>query len=82
MEKKLKNPTGNKNETPAPQESKWPDETIIRYIIRACLLLQGAPKGSCKAGPSSVPDSEHRARPWNSVCRGVYDDPQLAGIRR
>ena len=39
MEKKLKNPTSNKNETPAPQGGKWPDETIIRYIIRACLLL-------------------------------------------
>ena len=39
MEKKLQNPTSNKNETPAPQGGKWPDETIIRYIIRACLLL-------------------------------------------
>ena len=39
MEKKLQNLTGNKNETPAPQGSKWPDETIIRHIIRACLLL-------------------------------------------
>ena len=37
--KKLQNPTSNKNETPAPQGGKWPDETIIRYIIRACLLL-------------------------------------------
>ena len=39
MEKKLKNPTSNKNETPAPQGGKWPDETIVRYIIRAFLLL-------------------------------------------
>ena len=39
MEKKSQNPTGNKNETPAPQGSKWPDEMIIRYIIRAFLLL-------------------------------------------
>ena len=39
MEKKLQNPTSNKNETPAPQGCKWPDETIIRYIIRAFLLL-------------------------------------------
>ena len=38
-EKKLQNPTSNKNETPAPQGGKWPDETIIRYIIRAFLLL-------------------------------------------
>ena len=39
MEKKSQNSTGNKNKTPASQESKWPDETIIRYIIRAFLLL-------------------------------------------
>ena len=39
MEKKLQNPTSNKNETPTPQGGKWPDETIIRYIIRAFLLL-------------------------------------------
>lgn len=39
MEKKLQNLTSNKNETPAPQGGKWPDETIIRYIIRAFLLL-------------------------------------------
>ena len=39
MEKKLQNPTSNKNETPAPQGGKWPDETIVRYIIRAFLLL-------------------------------------------
>ena len=39
MEKKSQNPTGNQNETPAPQGSKWPDETIIRYITRAFLLL-------------------------------------------
>ena len=39
MEKKSQNPTGNQNETPASQGSKWPDETIIRYITRAFLLL-------------------------------------------
>ena len=39
MEKKSQNPTGNQNETPVPQGSKWPDETIIRYITRAFLLL-------------------------------------------
>ena len=39
MEKKSQNPSGNKNETPAPQGTKWPDEAIIRYIIRAFLLL-------------------------------------------
>ena len=39
MEKKSQNPTSNKNETPAPQGGKWPDEMIIRYIIRAFLLL-------------------------------------------
>ena len=39
MEKKSQNPAGNQNETPAPQGSKWPDETIIRYITRAFLLL-------------------------------------------
>ena len=38
MEKKSQNPAGNQNETPAPQGSKWQDETIIRYIIRAFLL--------------------------------------------
>ena len=39
MEKKSQNPAGNQNETSAPQGSKWPDETIIRYITRAFLLL-------------------------------------------
>ena len=39
MEKKTKNTAGNKNENPPPQRSKWPDETIIRYIIRALVLL-------------------------------------------
>ena len=124
MEKKLKNPTSNKNETPAPQGGKWPDETIVRYIIRAFLLLivfawalvnldavlcflgkvlvlftpfliggaiaflinvvleQGVPQSSCKADPPRVPDSKHRAYPWNSICCGIYDAPQLAGIRR
>ena len=38
-EKIPQNPTSNKNETPAPQ-GQMPDETIIRYIIRAfCCLL-------------------------------------------
>ena len=39
MEKKIKNTTGNRDENPAPQGSKWPDETIVHYIIRALLLL-------------------------------------------
>ena len=39
MEKKIKNMTGNRNENPAPQGNKWPDETSIHYIIRALLLL-------------------------------------------
>ena len=39
MEKKLQNPTSNKNENTRTAGSKWPDETIIRYIIRAFLLL-------------------------------------------
>ena len=39
MEKKPQNRTGNRNGNPVSQESKWPDETIIRYIIRAFLLL-------------------------------------------
>ena len=39
MEKKSQNIAGNRKENPAPQGSKWPDETIIRYIIRAFLLL-------------------------------------------
>ena len=39
MEKKSQNPSGNKNETPAPQGTKWPDEAIIRYITHALVLL-------------------------------------------
>ena len=39
MEKKPQNTAGDRNEDPAPQGSKWPDKTIIRDIIRACLLL-------------------------------------------
>lgn len=35
------------------------------------LLEQGVPKGSCKVDPPRVPDSKHRARPWNSVCCGM-----------
>ena len=131
MEKKPQNTAGNRNEDPAPQGSKWPDEAIIRYITRALVLLivfawalvnldavlrflgkvlalftpfliggaiaflinvvlrpldccwnKACRKGSCKAGPPCVPDSKHRTCPRNSVCRGVYDDPQPAGIRR
>ena len=127
MEKKPQNTAGNRNENPAPQGSRWPDETIIRYIIRALLLLivfawalvnldavlrflgkvlaLFTPfliggviaflinvvlrplecywnKVCCKADSPCVPDSKHCARPWNSVCCGVYDDPQPAGIWR
>ena len=39
MEKKPQNTAGNKNENRAPQESKWPNKTIIRYITRALVLL-------------------------------------------
>ena len=39
MEKKPQNTAGNRNENPAPQGSKWPEETIIRHIIRALVLL-------------------------------------------
>ena len=39
MEKKPQDTAGNRNGNPAPQGSRWPDETIIRYIIRALLLL-------------------------------------------
>ena len=39
MEKKPQNTAGNRNENPAPQGRKWPDETIVRYIIRALVLL-------------------------------------------
>ena len=35
MEKKPQNTAGNRNEDSAPQERKWPDKAIIRYIIRA-----------------------------------------------
>ena len=48
MEKKLQNPTSNKNETPAPQGGKWPDETIIRYyhpcFFAAYCIRMGAGK--------------------------------------
>ena len=130
MAKKPQNTAGSRNENPTPQGSKWPDKAIIRYIIRALVLLivfawalvnldavlrflgkvlalftpfliggaiaflinvvlrpleccwNKVPQSSCKAGPPCVPDSKHRTCPWNSVCRGVYDDPQPAGIRR
>ena len=39
MAKKPQNTAGNRNENPAPQGSKWPDKTIIRYITRALVLL-------------------------------------------
>ena len=39
MKKKTQNTAGNRNENPAPQGSKWPDGTNIRYIIRALVLL-------------------------------------------
>ena len=39
MEKKPQNTAGNRSENPAPQGSKWPDKTIIRYITRALVLL-------------------------------------------
>ena len=39
MEKKPQNTAGNRSENPAPQGSKWLDKTIIRYIIRALVLL-------------------------------------------
>lgn len=39
MEKKTQNTDGNRNGNPTPQGSKWPDEMIIRYIIRSLLLL-------------------------------------------
>ena len=58
MEKKPQNRTGNRNGNPVSQESKWPDETIIRYIIRALLLEQGVPKGACKADPPCMPDGK------------------------
>ena len=39
MEKKPQNTAGDRNKNPAPQGSKWPDKTIIRYITRALVLL-------------------------------------------
>ena len=42
------------------------------------LLEQGVPQSSCKADSPRVPDSKHRAYPWNSICCGIYDAPQLA----
>ena len=39
MAKKPQNTAGNRNEDSAPQERKWPDKAIIRYIIRALVLL-------------------------------------------
>ena len=39
MEKKPQSTAGDRNEDPAPQESKWPNKTIIRYITRALVLL-------------------------------------------
>lgn len=39
MEEKPQNTAGDRNEDPAPQGSKWPDKTIIRYITRALVLL-------------------------------------------
>ena len=39
MEKKPQNTASDRNEDPAPQGSKWPGKTIIRYITRALVLL-------------------------------------------
>ena len=39
MAKKPQNTAGDRNEDSAPQGSKWPDKTIIRYITRALVLL-------------------------------------------
>ena len=39
MEKEPQNTADHGSANPAPQGSKWPDETIIRYIIRTLLLL-------------------------------------------
>ena len=39
MAKKPQNTAGNRNEDSAPQERKWPDKAIIRYVIRALVLL-------------------------------------------
>ena len=39
MEKKPQNTAGDRNGDPAPQGSKWPYKTIIRYITRALVLL-------------------------------------------
>ena len=42
-EKKPQNTAGNENENPAPQGSKWTDETITRYITRALVALVAIP---------------------------------------
>ena len=39
MAKKPQNTASNRNEDPAPQGNKWPDEAIIRDITRALVLL-------------------------------------------
>ena len=39
MAKKSQNTASNRNENPSPQGSKWPDKAVIRYIIRALVLL-------------------------------------------
>ena len=39
MEKKPQNTASDRNEDPAPQGSKWPDKTNIRYIARTLVLL-------------------------------------------
>ena len=39
MEKKPQNTAGDRKEDPAPQGSKWPDKTLVRYITRALVLL-------------------------------------------
>ena len=48
MEKKTKNTVGNRNGNPTPQGSNWPDETIIRYITRALVLLDCVCMGAGK----------------------------------
>ena len=57
---------------------------VIAFLINVVLrpLECYWNKVCCKADSPCVPDSKHRARPWNSVCCGVYDDPQPAEIRR
>ena len=39
MEKKPQNTAGDRKEDPAPQGSKWPDKTLVRYITRTLVLL-------------------------------------------